>query len=87
MIDNEWEEPENLEAAVELKRVVIGEIEEIQAQLGDRVRQHNSEFETYYKWRQGAKWALTSRLQELRLVKKWISQHQADYKESEPIAH
>lgn len=93
MIDNEWEEPEDLEDAAERKRILIGEIEEIEAQLCQRKNRHPSfeedhdGWQTYQEWRGNAVWARTSRLQGLRLVKKWISQHQDDHKENEPIAH
>lgn len=81
-----WDEPATLPEAYEQKRCLIAEIEEIQAQLGDRVRRLRSDYEQYYTWRQSAKWALTTRLEELRLVKKWIKEHQDDYQESEVIS-
>lgn len=81
----EIEEPQSLLDAYERKRILVAEIEEIQAQLGDRARRLKSDYETFYTWRQQAKWALTVRLQELRLIKKWINDHQDNYAESETI--
>lgn len=77
----EWDIPNTLTEAKERKRLLIAEVEEIQAQLGDRVRKANAPFDNfdawlgYSTWRQKALWALTNRLEELRLVKQWIEAH------------
>ena len=65
----EWEIPTDTEHAEERRRILVAEIQEIQTQLGDRNRERNQD---YWRWRQNSKWALTKRLQELRLVKQWI---------------
>lgn len=65
----EWEIPTDTEHAEERRRILVAEIQEIQTQLGDRNRERNQD---YWRWRQNSKWALTKRLQELRLVKDWL---------------
>lgn len=65
----EWEIPTDAEHAEERRRILVAEIQEIQTQLGDRNRERNQD---YWRWRQNSKWALTKRLQELRLVKDWL---------------
>ena len=68
----EWEIPTDVEHAEERRRILVAEIQEIQTQLGDRNRERNQE---YWRWRQNSKWAMTKRLQELRLVKGWLRQN------------
>jgi hypothetical protein len=72
----EWTVPESLEDAHEKVRCLVAEIEEIQAQLGDRLRRSITPFDDFWRWRQSAKWAWTNRLEELRLVKQWIREQQ-----------
>jgi hypothetical protein len=75
MLDD-WDPPTSLEEAYEDRRLVIAEIQDIQAQLGNRKKKSTySDPDKYWAWRQGAVVALTNRLQELRLVKKWIRQN------------
>jgi hypothetical protein len=68
----EWEIPTDPEHAEERRRILVAEIQEIQTQLGDRNRERNQE---YWRWRQNSKWAMTKRLQELRLVKDWLREN------------
>lgn len=68
-----WEEPLELEEAFIRRRVLIAEIQDIQAQLGDpRKKATFVDREGFLAWRQSAKWAMTNKLQELRLVKDWV---------------
>lgn len=76
MLDD-WREPASLEAAHDEQFRLTAEIQEIQAQLGDRQKKHSyPDLDQYYVWRKGAIWAMTNRLQKLRQVKKWIRTHQ-----------
>lgn len=87
----DFAEPDSIHDAYERRRILVGEIEEIQAQLGDKSKKSDAFYEdwdawrAYHVWRKGALWALTSRLQELRILKKWIIENRHTYKESEPI--
>jgi hypothetical protein len=83
--DEDWTEPTSLEEAEKMRIHLVGEIEDMEAQLGDRVRRQSSDYTLYYRWRQSVKWARTVRLQKLRLTKQWISEHSHDYKESETL--
>jgi phosphoribosylaminoimidazole carboxylase (NCAIR synthetase) len=65
----DWAEPHDLPEALDRRRVITAEIEEIQAQLGDKTKEQDAE------WRKKAIWALTNRLQELRLVKAWVREN------------
>lgn len=76
----EWEEPCSAREAFQRRRILIGEIQEIQVQLGDKVKKlkavewdrSRKSREAYYRWHTSAKWALTNRLEELRAIKEWI---------------
>lgn len=69
----EWDEPETIAEALQRKRVLIAQIEEIQLQLGDKRRYYaRSREPNYWGWRQSAKGAWVLCLQELRLLKDWL---------------
>lgn len=72
----DWTPPESFEEALERRRALRAEIEEINAQLGDKLKRTKSEmtWDEYQRWRTAAIWASTNRLQELRLINDWIRQ-------------
>lgn len=71
----EYDIPRTLEEANERKRVIIAQVQDIETQLGDNSKKKSMGAEEFTIWRQKAKWARNNRLQELRLVKKWIEQN------------
>lgn len=79
--DWDWDVPTSMEEARDRRLSLIAEVQEIQNQLGDRVKKAREKPEVYWKWRQSAKWALTNALQELRLVKRWIKEQSHEYAE------
>jgi hypothetical protein len=85
--EEDWTAPTDLKSAHNAVRILRAQIEEADAQLGDRVRRQDTEYRVYYKWRQQVKWFRSKRLQELRLTKQWIKDHRNDYKESESIRY
>jgi hypothetical protein len=77
----DFEEPCSIPEAFTRRRILIGEIQEIQAQLGDwtkreKVRHNRRAYQDYAHWRTSAVWAMTSRLEELRYIKSWIFERQ-----------
>lgn len=72
MAEPTWTPPSSLEEAEQRKAALIGEIETINAQLGNRDSSRRSD---YWSWRQKVKWAGSQKLRELRQVKLWISQN------------
>jgi hypothetical protein len=74
MAEPTWTPPSSLEEAEQRKAALIGEIETINAQLGNRDSSRRSD---YWSWRQKVKWAGTQKLRELRQIKLWISQNKA----------
>lgn len=71
----EWKIPTSIEGAEERRRVLVAEIQEIQAQFGNQARKKNTNPEEFNEWRYKAVWAMTNRLEELRLVKQWVKQN------------
>jgi hypothetical protein len=71
-----WEEPQSLAEASARREALVGEVQAIQAQLGDHGLTRNSEYRTdlatFEDWRRRAKWALKHRVEELRLTNAWI---------------
>ena len=74
--DEDWTPPTSMAAAKARMRELIGEIQDIEAQLGDpghpKHPLQSDDPDAFWDWRRGAKWARTRRLQDLRLVKDWI---------------
>lgn len=70
--EDDWDPPDSYGDALERYRVLVAEIQEIQAQLGDKRRKRHTSQAAFAEWRYKSTWALTLRLEELRLVKKWI---------------
>jgi len=69
----------SIEEAEEKKLTLISEIREIETQLGNPLKENEYEKEDdFLRWRQNAKWALTLRLEQLRFVKLWIKEHNAE---------
>lgn len=64
-----WEPPESIEEGANELIEIIGEIQVIQAQLGDRSRRQHT---NYYEWRKKAIVSLTNKLDELRRLKGWL---------------
>lgn len=81
MEDSEFEAPRTMEEALRRYRLLVARLQETDAQLGDddrrvRVMEGRDARETpqqYREWRQKAIWYKTNRAQELRFLKKWIS--------------
>lgn len=73
-----WVEPETVGEALDRKRDIVAQIEEITLQLGDKRRFYARANEPgYWAWRQGAKVAWVNYLQELRLIKQWLRERTA----------
>jgi hypothetical protein len=68
----DWKIPDSIEDAEERKRILVAEVQEIQAQFSNRNRKRESDLEAFFDWRYKAIWAMTTRLEELRLVKQWL---------------
>lgn len=79
LTDGDWDIPKGLPEAYERLRVLRAEIQEIEAQLGDRNKRDRTPFEEFYAWRQSAKWAACNRLEELRLIKQWVKENQGTF--------
>lgn len=71
-----FEEPKSYDDADDRRIRLVGEIEEIDHQLGNPLKKKDfGTLREFYAWRQSTKWARTMRLQELRLVKAWMREH------------
>ena len=64
--------PKDTAEARERRRMLVAEVEEISAQLGNPLKEKEMGEELFLEWRQKAKWALTNRLQHIRLIKQWF---------------
>jgi hypothetical protein len=58
--------------ARERRRTLVGEIEDIETQLGDHRKKVAMERDEWENWYQSAKWARVNRLQQLRELKDWM---------------
>lgn len=77
MPEIEWSEPDSMDDALARQRILIAQIEDIETQLGDPRRKQSLTKEEWQSWRQSAKWARVTRLQEKRLLKAWIYEHRS----------
>lgn len=68
----------SLEEAEDLKSRLLAEIQDIQAQLGDRERPTQMDPDEYETWRSRAKWALTIKQRQYRDVKDQVKRLRAD---------
>lgn len=70
---------ETLEDAERVHQEFIEDVQNIQAQLGDKQRtdEHGNRLnaKAYWAWRKSAQHALAKKLTELRAVKAWIREH------------
>jgi hypothetical protein len=73
--DENWVEPRTLQEAIQRRDQVLGEVQDIQNQLGERNRLvdgHRMPDREYWAWRGKAKVALYYRLGDYRRLKAWI---------------
>ena len=73
--DENWVEPRTHEEAIQRRDQVLGEVQDIQNQLGERNRLvdgHRMPEKEYWAWRGKAKVALYYRLADYRRIKAWI---------------
>jgi hypothetical protein len=74
----DWKPPVSLADAEDRLRECRAAVQEIQSQLGKpgkRRQKQKLSPELYSDWEYRTKWALTNRLQDLRLLKQWINNY------------
>lgn len=73
-------DPKNMEDALAIKDRVVGEIQDIQAQLSNRNKEEfdgaRMESHEYHEWRRRAAYALRVKQAHLRKIKEWMRKHQ-----------
>ena len=72
--ERDWDPPDNEIQAEKWRRELRATVEDIQRDLGDRLKQEGMGWNRvqYQSWRKGALSALSSNLQDLRLLNDWI---------------
>lgn len=83
--------PLSLEEAKSRRNLLTGEVENIKAQLGDRLRTDSAgrrlSNHEYWAWRKGAQHALNCKMQELRELNDWIKSNQSNTTSDDAITH
>jgi len=74
-----FEEPTSPEEADSRRAELTSDVQDIQAQLGDKQRQGDDgsrlSSREYWTWKKRAQHALNQKLEELRAIKLWIKEH------------